>query len=123
MDAGKILSLLRYGDTWRLGRRVFHQEFNSLTSSNFVRTQEKYANTLLNLIKDDPARFGKHLKFFSSGIPLDVTYGFDVKPVDDPYVKIAEDGLEFVKGLIPGSYLVDAFPSLRHIPDRFPGAQ
>jgi len=50
-----------------------------------------------------------------------MTYGFDIKPVDDPYVKAAQDGNEFLKGMVPGSFLVDAFPTLKHIPDWIPG--
>jgi hypothetical protein len=37
-------------------------------------------------------------------------YGFDIKSIDDPYVKLAEEGISFVEDLIPGIYLVDSFP-------------
>ena len=39
-----------------------------------------------------------------------VIYGFKIRPKDDPYVKIAEDGTEFIQGAVPGSFLVDVFP-------------
>jgi len=49
-------------------------------------------------------------------------YGFKIKPVDDPYVRIAEKGMEASEGMLPG-YLVNAFPLLKHIPEWLPGAQ
>lgn len=43
MGAGDILSLMRYGDDWRLSRRLFHQEFNVNTPLKYKETQVKYA--------------------------------------------------------------------------------
>jgi len=123
MDVGKLFAFMRYGETWRLGRRIFQQEFNPKASQKYIQIQMKYANSLLKLIKNNPAEFENHIKYFSSGILLDMTYGFDIKPVDDPYVKAAQDGNEFLKGMVPGSFLVDAFPTLKHIPDWIPGIQ
>jgi len=54
---------------------------------------------------------------------LEVVYGFKIKPENDPYVKIAEDGAAFIQGAIPGSFLVDAVPFLKYIPDWFPGSR
>jgi len=123
MGAGKLFGFNRYGDMWRIGRRIYHQEFNATASQKYIQIQLRYANSLVNLIKENPARFDKHLKYYSSGILLEVTYGFDVKPVNDPYVKIAENGMQFLRGLIPGTFLVDAFPLLKHVPEWIPGAQ
>jgi hypothetical protein len=42
---------------------------------------------------------------------IDISYGIDVKPHNDPYVKIAEHALESVSATTnPGSYLVDILP-------------
>jgi len=113
---------MRYGDTWRANRRLFHQDFNYSKVTNFLPEQIKYTNVMLKLIKDDPAEFAHHFKFLNSGIILEVMYGFKIRPVNDPYIKIAEDGLGFVQGVIPGSFLVDALPLLKYVPDWFPGA-
>jgi hypothetical protein len=43
MELGDILALMKYGEDWRLNRRVFHQEFNSHTFENFLGIQVKYA--------------------------------------------------------------------------------
>ena len=55
MGVGDILSLARYSPEWRLGRRIFHQEFNSNTSLKYVDIQKKYARWItmqLNIITD-----------------------------------------------------------------------
>jgi hypothetical protein len=42
---------------------------------------------------------------------IDIAYGIDVKPRDDPYIKTAEHALESVSAATnPGSYLVDVIP-------------
>jgi len=118
-----LIAFMEYGDNWRASRRMFHQEFNSSSATNFLQEQTKYTNIMLRLIKDVPAAFGQHLRFLNSGIILEVIYGFKIRPENDPYVKIAEDGTVFVQGAIPGSFLVDVFPFLKYIPNWFPGSQ
>ena len=54
---------------------------------------------------------------------MSIAYGIRVKDSDDPYISNAEEAL---KGLadagIPGTYMVDFIPLLKHIPSWFPGA-
>jgi len=116
--------VMKYGPDWRLSRRIFHQEFNLNTTSRFKERQTKYAQGLLALLRKDPDSFEKHLKYFSSGTILETVYGFEINPVNDPLVKVAQDGVDgVVSGLVPGLYLVDIFPILKSIPLCFPGAQ
>jgi len=121
MKIGDMLSMSRYGDAWRLKRRIFHQEFNSTTSHKFMDTQLQYARSTLNLIKENPVRYEDHLKFFTSGTILKTVYGFEIKTADDPYIRIAEEGVKAIDGLLPGKFLVDAFPILMYLPDWLPG--
>ncbi len=54
---------------------------------------------------------------------LKVVYGIDVKDENDDYVQISEEALAgAVEGLMPGKFLVEFLPFLRHIPTWFPGA-
>lgn len=123
MGLERITSILKYGDEWRLSRRIFHQELNSTISPRFQDTQLYHLNNLLALIRDDPDSFENHYKYFSSGIILEIIYGFKIKPIGDPYVTAAEKAMNGAsQGLLPGAYLVDAFPILKSIPEWFPGA-
>ena len=53
-----------------------------------------------------------------------MTYSINVQPSNDPYIKIAEEAMGAVAELlIPGSFLVDIIPILKHVPEWFPGAK
>ncbi|KAJ7776053.1 cytochrome P450 [Mycena maculata] len=52
-----------------------------------------------------------------------VAYGIDVLPENDPYISLAEEAMRTTaEAAIPGRFLVDFLPVLRHIPDWVPGA-
>ncbi|KAH9476853.1 Cytochrome P450 monooxygenase 98 [Psilocybe cubensis] len=54
---------------------------------------------------------------------MSVTYGLDVQPHDDPYIQVAEHGVEgFSIAAVPGTFLVDAIPALKYVPEWCPGA-
>ena len=55
---------------------------------------------------------------------LKVVYGIEVKSEDDAYVGIVEAAFQgVVEGFVPGKYLVDFIPFLRHIQPWIPGAK
>lgn len=54
---------------------------------------------------------------------LDVAYGIKALPEDDPLIDLAEISLsKVVSAAIPGRFLVDTVPMLKHVPAWFPGA-
>lgn len=54
---------------------------------------------------------------------LSIAYGIDVKPVDDPYVEIAEKALNVltISSFSALTYLMEAYPWLKHYPSWAPG--
>ena len=55
---------------------------------------------------------------------LSMTYGINVHPYNDPYIKIAEEAVGAIAELlIPGAFLVDFIPILKYVPEWFPGAK
>ena len=54
-----------------------------------------------------------------------IVYGLDTTgPEGEEYVRIAEDVMTCFNTIYePGRYLVQTFPSLRHVPAWFPGAR
>ena len=55
---------------------------------------------------------------------LSMTYSINVRPYNDPYIKIAEEAVgAIVELLIPGAFLVDIIPILKYVPEWFPGAK
>lgn len=54
---------------------------------------------------------------------MNVAYGIKVKASDDPYILNAEEALYgLAEAGIPGTFLVDFLPFLKHVPNWFPGA-
>ena len=69
----------------------------------------------------------KHVLILASlvgSITLSMTYSINVRPYNDPYIKIAEEAIGAIAELlIPGTFLVDIIPILKYVPEWFPGAK
>lgn len=54
---------------------------------------------------------------------LSMAYGLEVQEKDDPKVINAEAAVHsLVAAAVPGTFLVDALPLLKHVPEWLPGA-
>ena len=66
--------------------------------------------------------YGSVCSLFAATI-MRIAYGIVVKDENDEYVSMAEEGLAaFSSLLVPGKYLAELFPILRHVPRWVPGA-
>lgn len=55
---------------------------------------------------------------------MSIAYGIKIGGFDDPYIVNIEESIEgFNAAGIPGSFLVDLIPALKHVPSWFPGAE
>lgn len=53
---------------------------------------------------------------------IGIAYGLQILPNDDPYVHVAERGLQSLAGaVVPGAFLVDSIPILKYVPEWVPG--
>ena len=53
-----------------------------------------------------------------------ISYGLEVAGHNDRHISLAERGVDILAIImVPGRYLVEAIPILRHIPAWFPGAR
>ena len=53
-----------------------------------------------------------------------MTYSINVRPYNDPHIKIAEEAIGAIAELmVPGAFLVDIIPILKYVPKWFPGAK
>lgn len=58
----------------------------------------------------------------TGGIILTLTYGIKVQDGEDPFVNLIEGANEnFNAATVPGAFLVDFFPLLKHLPGWLPG--
>ncbi|KAI0833218.1 CyP450 monooxygenase [Trametes gibbosa] len=119
-----ILSSLQYGLWWRRNRRAFHQFFNPNAVTQFRPVQRTQIHQFLGRLLESPGEFTGHIKHLFAATILKVTYGIELMSENDEYAKLAQEGIEaFSRMLVPGKYLVETFPILRHVPSWVPGAQ
>ncbi|KAF8545990.1 cytochrome P450 [Imleria badia] len=117
-------ALARYGEHWRLCRRIFQQTFRADAALNFRPMQLRRARQLIVNLTDDPDKYPSHFATFATAIALSAAYDYDPSPRDDPIVSIIDDYLKAsLPGLAPGKMvLLKALPFLLHIPDWLPGS-
>ena len=59
----------------------------------------------------------------TGSVAISMTYGVDVRPINDPNLQIARlANVAVVEALTTGSTSVDVFPFLKHLPSWVPGA-
>ncbi|KAJ7279712.1 cytochrome P450 [Mycena rebaudengoi] len=115
--------LMKYGDEWRTHRRLFNQAFNVKASRKYEPQELAGTHALLTRLLSSPEGFIDHFRQMAGEIIMSVAYGIDVLPSDDPYVTLAHKAVRtFSIAAVPGVYLVNTFPILKHIPRWFPGA-
>ncbi|KAF5344737.1 hypothetical protein D9758_015298 [Tetrapyrgos nigripes] len=109
----------------RLHRKTFHQYFQPRVLPRYHPVQRRlvfeFLNSLVNPSYDGcPAGYVRH---YASSIILRVVYGITSQEDRDHYVRLADRA---VQGIVHtgnhGSFLVDYFPLLKHIPTWMPGA-
>ncbi|KIJ35822.1 hypothetical protein M422DRAFT_261774 [Sphaerobolus stellatus SS14] len=116
------MAFQRYSDSWRKHRRAFHEKFHSGAVGIFKTSQIKHSRDLLRRLLVKPDDFAKHLRHVAGAIIMEVTYGIHIKPEDDPYIINADEASRGIgEAGVPGSFMVDRLPWLRHLPDWLPG--
>lgn len=54
---------------------------------------------------------------------MSITYGLEIQPEHDPHIEAAEKAVEALANVpYAGAFMVDIFPSLKHVPCWMPGA-
>ena len=121
---------------------MFTKHFNPSNPSINQPREIKYVRRFLGQLLQEPGDFLKHVRTyvyhissknthhvlrstrFAGSIILSATYSINVRPYNDPYVKIAEEAMAAISELlIPGAFLVDTIPILKYVPEWFPGAK
>ncbi|KAF9022869.1 cytochrome P450 [Hymenopellis radicata] len=116
-------SFMRYSADWTLHRKVFHQYFGPSQVADYRDVQTKAAVRLLRNVLEQPEGLFHHVRHCAGSVILFLVYGYDVAHSNDKLVHLADEAFKTVSwAIVPGSYMVDYFPILRHIPAWFPFA-
>ncbi|BCS17694.1 cytochrome P450 [Aspergillus puulaauensis] len=121
---GTVL-MQRYGKRLQTYRKYIHRELgSSLSVSRFNKAQETEVRRFLVCLLDAPQRLPQHARKLAGALTLKFLYGYRMDyTAPDPLLDFIDRTMEKVlAALVPGTWLVDAVPILRHVPAWFPGA-
>ncbi|KAI0634017.1 CyP450 monooxygenase [Trametes polyzona] len=114
--------LMPYGQEWRRRRKEMHQFLHPNTVAQYQPLQQREAVKFLHRLLRNPENFLNHVRHSFGSTIMRVSYGIEVADENDPYVYAAEEAVAtFNLAFVPGAFLVETFPILRHIPSWFPG--
>ncbi|KZP02374.1 cytochrome P450, partial [Athelia psychrophila] len=117
------LACLAYNDNCRAQRRYFHHEFEGRAIQAHYPSITNASHDLLQRFLDAPEKWQSHVRHAVGATIMDVAYGIEVQPVNDPYVATAEAAFASVTiATLPGAFMVDMMPILKHVPAWMPGA-
>ncbi|KAF5324171.1 hypothetical protein D9619_011321 [Psilocybe cf. subviscida] len=112
-----------YGDRWRRHRRLMHNSFHPVAARSFRPHLLRITRNLLNRVLESPEGIIPNVRLMAGETIMSIIYGLQISSPDDDYLKIAEEGVAgLVVAGIPGAFLVDTFPWLKHVPSWMPGA-
>lgn len=118
-----MFSVQPYGQQWRDHRKVFWQEFHPEHGRLHHRPiQLRCSRDLIRRLYESPLDFQTHIRHMIASSILTVVYGVDVQEKDDPNITLVENALKHLDLGFIGTYMVDIFPFLKHIPRWIPGA-
>ncbi|KAK7986992.1 cytochrome P450 [Apiospora saccharicola] len=125
MCGWKYMLALRPADRgMRAIRKFLHGAVGTRAAlGNYAELQETEVRRLLLRVLEKPEGLRDHIRTEAGAIILKVAYGYEIEAhKEDPLVTLADHAMDqFSKAMIPGAWLVDMVPMLRHFPEWLPG--
>ncbi|KAG9203893.1 hypothetical protein G6514_002054 [Epicoccum nigrum] len=113
------LGRIEYSDTWRMVRKIVHNNLNIKAARTYVPYQDLENRAMLMGFLDKPDLFVNHIRRYTNSLTTQMVFGFRTTSIDDPKLKQLFHGFEkFCE--VTGSQtaaLLDVFPLLRKLPD------
>jgi hypothetical protein len=99
-------------------RRATDEEFTKGSVKRFHEKQMAEAVLLGCGWLSEPEKWDQHLRRAALSTVMSIVYGYPtIKSDQDPTVELANDlGHRLTRAALPGTYLVEFFPWMRHIP-------
>lgn len=111
-----------YGADWRRLRKAFHQHFQPVASEQYHPIEARATLDLLQRLLHTPQDFIDHIRHMAGRTILEITYGIEVQPQNDYYIKTVEKALDAMTfGSSPRANVFETFPILTRLPDWLPG--
>lgn len=122
MGWGKIIAFSAYDERWKAYRRQANLGFSKKAASGYHEGQTKDVHEFLQRLIENGEGVAEELNLLIGRIIMRITYGYQVTDINDPYVTLSDAAnASVISSSVPGNYLVDTFPFLRHLPTWLPG--
>ncbi|KAF2026772.1 cytochrome P450 [Setomelanomma holmii] len=125
MYLGKVVSgglrmlLMEYGETWRMIRKIVHNNLNIKAARTYLPYQDLENKAMLVGFLERPELFVDHIRRYTNSLTTQMVFGFRTTSIEDPKLKQLFHGFEKfceVTGTQTAA-LLDLFPILRTLPD------
>jgi cytochrome P450 len=116
-DGASIL-VQPYGKEWSVRRKLLHQALTPKALRLYKPVQEAEASRLCWQLLQSPDNWEKLLERFTSSIVFCVAYGHRIDSLNADVIHQRFKFMHVAASLnVPGKYLVESFPILKHVPD------
>ncbi|KAJ7605461.1 cytochrome P450 [Mycena polygramma] len=110
-------TFMPYGNRWREMRRLFHNHYHGGMAEHRRPASEEAQKLVVSLLQH-PDDFSSHLKTYTAGLIIKRTYGYDVKSMEDPLLKLVDETNKTTSiAVTPGTFWVNLFPNMKYIPE------
>ncbi|KAG2128053.1 cytochrome P450 [Suillus bovinus] len=118
------LAFLSYGDRFRYYRKNIHRVIGSRTAVNVYEPSEEIeVRRFLKRVFAQPEQLDAHIRHTAGAIILRISYGYEVKDNNDPFVDLVGRAMhQFSQANDPSAFMVNIMPWLANVPEWFPGA-
>lgn len=121
----RILALTPYGRLFRQYRRLFHRLMGKRTHLDGLLpgAQQEIVRLMRNIL-DRPEELRQHIRRASTAYILRISHGYSLGDERDPIIDIVEKATgQLSVLLVPGAFMVDVLPFLKHLPQWLPMQQ
>ncbi|KAA8626752.1 CypX Cytochrome P450 [Pyrenophora tritici-repentis] len=107
-----------YGKEWSVRRKLLHQAVTPSALRLYKPVQTAEASRLCCQLLESPENWEKLLERFTSSIVFCVAYGHRIDSLNAEVIRQRFEFMHVAASLnVPGKYLVESFPILKHVPD------
>jgi len=109
-----------YGKDWSVRRKAMHTVLTPKALLHYRPVQEAEASRLCHQFLQKPAEFDAFLDRYTASIVFTIAYGHRIDSLQSPIIRQRMKIMHRNAALnVPGRYLVESFPILKHVPDLF----
>ncbi|KAJ7087130.1 cytochrome P450 [Mycena epipterygia] len=122
MGFSPSIVLSPYGEHWRAMRKITTR-FLGKSMATLWPSIISDSRLLVRTIFESPDEYRSAIRFALGKNIIENTYGIKVEDPTNQFISMSRQTHETIQhAVVPGSFLVDVFPILKHVPSWLPGA-